>query len=188
MKLTIEQAAASMRAGDHAGFERLFELLHPKVLHFCIQQGLPRQDAEEVLQEVFVKLWVSRDKIEPKRNVSAYVYQMAKHVIYDEFKRRVKETAAAAYKVRFMEQTPSVEDDLQCTEIRNAIREVLTSLPEKRRLVFELSRFSGKSNKEIARVMGISIKTVESHITLALGQFAKALQRKEIMLLLAFVF
>lgn len=173
-----------MQEGDIEGFNLLFEIFHARIYHFGIKHGLDADHSKEIVQEVFVKIWVSRHQIDRSKNVNSYIYAIAKNVIYDEFKSRIKQQASENYQIHMLEPTNGTQDNLEANEVKEIISEVLESLPEKRRIVFEMSRFQGLSNKQIAKEMGVSLKTVEAHITLALNFFKKVFKHHEIILLI----
>ncbi len=170
-----------MKNNDQDGFDQLFKMYHKKIYYFSLHYGLSPADSQEIVQEVFVKLWHSRGKIDPSGNVQAYLYKIAKNVILDEFKRRIKQKAAEDYQLRLLQAENYTQNTVAYNELERLVTKILKELPGKRRLAFELSRYKGLSNKEIAREMGISVKTVETHLALALQDFRAAFKQAEIM-------
>ena len=177
-----------MQNDDQTGFDQLFEMYHEKIYYFSLHYGLGPADSQEIVQEVFVKFWHSRKKIDPSKNVQAYLYKIAKNVILDEFKRRVKQKAAEDYQFRLLQAENYTQHAVVYNELERLVTKILRELPEKRRLAFELSRYEGLSNKEIAREMGITVKTVETHLALALQSFRVAFRQAGIMIYLYGVF
>ena len=174
-------AVARMKLNDPSGFDHLFYAYHKKIYYFCLKNGLNEQDSQEVVQEVFTKFWLTRKKLDPSRGIQAYLYKIAKNQIIDEFRKRVKRKAAEVYQIRLLETKKYDHQEMEYQELVSLIRDTLRSLPEKRRIAFELSRYSGLSNQEIANEMGISIKTVELHLKLALQTFRNIIKQSEIM-------
>lgn len=184
MKTSLENSISALKKGDHSALDLLFETYHKKIYYFSIKMGLAPSDAEEIVQEVFIKLWNSRGSIDPKGYIQAYIYTIAKNVIFDTFKAKVKRKAVEDYQQHLLEPVNQTEYKVEYNEMQDLIDQVLLTLPEKRRMVFELSRFKGLKNKDIAKEMGISIKTVETHLTLALQTFRSVLKRSESIYLL----
>ena len=170
-----------MKNDDQRGFDQLFEMYHKKIYFFCIKNGLNDEDSQEIVQEVFVKFWGSRKNLDPSKNIQSYLYTIAKNTMLDEFKRRIKQKAAEDYQLRLLQPENHTQNSVNYNELQEIIADTLRNLPEKRRLVFELSRYRGFSNKEIAIEMGISVKTVEAHLTLALQSFRTVFKRAEII-------
>ncbi|MEP0366981.1 MAG: RNA polymerase sigma-70 factor [Cyclobacteriaceae bacterium] len=181
MKTLIQQAVIKMKNNDQRGFDQLFDMYHKKVYFFCLKKGMSAEDAEEVVQEAFAKIWSSRHSIQPDKVVESYIFTIVKNVIYDEFNRRIKRKAAEDYQVHLLDPQNTTQNTIEHNELKELISQTLEKLPEKRRMVLELSRFKGLSNKEIAKKMNISVKTVESHMTLALQSFSEVLKRSEII-------
>ncbi|WP_421876585.1 RNA polymerase sigma-70 factor [Marinoscillum sp.] len=166
---------------DQKGFDQLFDMYHKKVYFFCIKNGLSTEDSEEIVQEVFLKFWNSRDGIDPNKNVQSYLYTIARNTLFDEFKNRIKRKAAEDYQLHILQPSYNTQETVAYNELEELIAKTLRSLPEKRKLVFEMSRYKGLSNKEIAEQMGITVKTVEAHLTLALQEFRTVFKQAEII-------
>ncbi|WP_258103454.1 RNA polymerase sigma factor [Marinoscillum sp. MHG1-6] len=185
--LTLEEAIEKLKNDDQRGFDHVFHLYHKKIFYFCIQKGLDQGSAEEIVQEVFTKLWRVRSSLNAQGNIQSYIYSIAKNTILDEFRRRIKQKAAEEHQLHLLQPVNSTQNDVIFNELKDLIRTQLEQMPDKRRLVLEMSRFEGLTNKQIAHKMGISVKTVESHLTLALQTFREVLKRSEIISL-AFIF
>lgn len=176
-----KESAQRLKNGDHTAFDHLFDLYHKKIYYFCIQHGLSKSDSEEIVQDVFVRLWESRSRIEPTGNLQAYLYKIAKNILLDEFKRKIKQQAASEYQFRLLQPENETLNSVAYNDLERLIASELKNFPVKRKLAFELSRYHGMSNKEVAREMGISIKAVEGHISQALQSFRSIFKRSEII-------
>ncbi|WP_421893281.1 RNA polymerase sigma-70 factor [Marinoscillum sp.] len=179
--MMIQKAVQKMIDNDQNGFDQLFDMYHKKIYFFCIKNGLSVEDSEEIVQEVFVKFWNSRRGIDPNKNVQAYLYTIAQNTIFDEYKKRIKRKAAEDYQLHLLQPTNNTQETVAYNELEELIAKTLRNLPEKRKLVFELSRYKGLSNREIAEQVGITVKTVEAHLTLALQEFRAVFKQAEII-------
>lgn len=174
------EIAKNLQNGCQKAFEEVYNQYHKKIFGFCIKYGLNQSEAEEITQIVFIKVWENRNKIDPDKKLYSYILTMSKNIIIDSFKAKIKYQAAKEYQMNFMKPVNNVEQNIHLTELQSSIEEALTKLPERRREVFELSRIQGLSNKEIANQLGISIKTVENHLNLALQDFKEVFKEEKV--------
>lgn len=173
------EIAQNLQNGCPKAFEEVYNLYHKKIFGFCIKYGLNPSEAEEITQVVFIKVWENREKIDPEKKLYSYILTISKNIIIDSFKAKIKYQAAKEYQMNFMKPVNNVEQNIHLTELQSSIEEALTKLPERRREVFELSRIQGLSNKEIANQLGISTKTVENHLNLALQDFKEVFKEEK---------
>jgi RNA polymerase sigma-70 factor, ECF subfamily len=163
-----------IRRGDQAAFEELFRTHYAALVGFAEGMVRRRDVAEEVVQEVLLNLWRRRETLQLEDSLRAYLYQSARNralnhlrherVVRDAAPRIVGEDSVAAAGAAALEEA----------EIAAAVRQAVSELPERCREVFELSRTEGLRYAEIARVLGISVKTVETQM----GRALKALRVK----------
>ncbi|SFU02024.1 RNA polymerase sigma-70 factor, ECF subfamily [Algoriphagus locisalis] len=177
----IKNLVCSLKQGDKGAFDGIYELFHKKIFLFCRKYGLAESDAEEITQEVFVKLWLSRTMLDSEKNLNSYIYKISKNIIIDEFKKKIKLRATQEYQMSLIVPCNNVQEDMDYKDLKNMLDETLLDLPERRREVFELSRIKGLSHKEISDELGISTKTVENHLNLALHTFRDALQKTNVL-------
>lgn len=170
-----------IREGNTSAFKELYLKFHKKIYGFCINNGQSHPDAEEVLQEVFLKIWARRHKLDPD-NVQSYIFSIAKNIIVDKYRKLVKMRAASEYQILFMEPENGTENTVIYNELKEEIQKTFDAMPEMRKLIFQMSRFKGYSNKEIAAELGISIRTVENHIAKAIQNFRSDLGQSSAVL------
>lgn len=124
--------------------------------------------AEDVVQEVFTKLWERKEGSSEILNLKSYLFRMTKNLAFDIYSSSKKLKAV----VLELERTEMVaKDSEQDLAFRNALQEAVSKLSPKCRLIFSLSRFEGLSNNEIAEHLDISKRTVETQISNALKAF-----------------
>lgn len=182
MSPSLQEIAQNLQKGCRKSFEEIYKLYHGRVFGFCIKYGLGPSDAEEVTQEVFVKIWEARKQLDPERNFHSYLLTIARNVAVDSFKAKIKEQATRKYQMSYLESGfNNIEEAIDYQDLQGKIKTIMMRIPEKRRKVFELSRIKGLSHKEISQELGISTKTVENHIALALQDFRLAFAGKKIV-------
>lgn len=155
-----------MFADKEKKFEDVFRS-HYKELHHYVFKMLQDADlAEEVVQQVFLGLWERDWEAEIHTSLRAYLYKSVYHSSLNLLKREQVKRRYVDYKVH----QPDALDyaDQSDTALKQDLNKALGSLPEKSRLVFEMSRFQELKYQEIAELLDLSIKTVEGHMTKAL--------------------
>ncbi|WP_223551926.1 RNA polymerase sigma-70 factor [Aestuariivivens sp. NBU2969] len=164
----------------------LFDLLynlHYDLLLQIVRQYVPSiEDAEEVLQDVFMKIWYNFEKIDMNKNVTGYLFKITRNTCLDflRSKRHALALETNSIQQKNLLNFHALTNDTASTIIKNElvalINESIESLPEKCRLVFIKSRFEGMKHKQISSELDISNKTVENHISKAIKHLRKSLK------------
>ena len=127
--------------------------------------------SREIVQNVFVKLWNNRNNIDIKTSLKSYLYSMLRNNIIDHYRKEEKVTSMGDIPgtiSHYIEETGMTEEDVY--EFRYNLKKALATLKEKRRKIFELSKFEGLTYSEIADYLKISERTVEDNIAKALKE------------------
>lgn len=167
-----------IKSGDQKALETLFSIYFPRLNDFA--RNVVKDDviSQDVVQDVFVKVWEKRFEIETI-NLEAFLFKLVRNRCIDYIKylkvvnNRMQEIQLSSkyeelYRIDFVGDEPYV---LIEKELKQKIEKTIESLPDRCREVFILSRMNGLKNKEIAEKLGISIKNVERHLTRALQTF-----------------
>ncbi|HET6994795.1 MAG TPA: RNA polymerase sigma-70 factor [Chitinophagaceae bacterium] len=155
--------------GNEAAFTELFHSYTPKLLPFVIKLTRDEQQANEVIQETFLRIWVGRMELPKVEQPSSWIFRIASNVSVSYLrslgrKRKMMETVGkekAEIEVR-------AEDEMDAKELDGFIRQAVAALPEKRQQIYRLSREKGLSHQQIADELGLSINTVKDQIGKAL--------------------
>jgi len=124
--------------------------------------------AQELVQEVFIKLWQKRDELAHVNNLDAYLFRSMKYKVYEYFDRLASQERLKKHSLEnFQEEIHPTEEVIAYEETLDMINQELEKLPVTTRTIFRMSRFERYSNKEIARQMHVSAKAVEYHISQA---------------------
>ncbi len=164
----MEDQRSSNISADPAGFENVFKT-HFKNLHSYAYTIIRNEaDAEEIVQQVFYKLWEKQQQINIEQSVAGYLYR----AVYNECLNYLKHAKVKdKYRASQLASTKNEgidSDSLIIKELREKINSAIRELPEQCRTVFQMSRFEGLRYREIAMKLGISEKTVENQISKAL--------------------
>lgn len=163
-------------AGEQEAFAALFHLWRDKLYFFIIRITGSEARAEDVLQDVFTRIWQNRSLLPEVRNADAYLYSMARNQAITHLRQMARETVALA-KLSRVELTPAPgSDDSLCEkQLQEKLNDIIRHLPAQQREVFTLSRQHGLKKEEIAEQMNISASTVKNHMTHALRTIRREL-------------
>lgn len=154
-----------LRHGEEDALRSLLDLLGPKVLAYCKKKVGNDEDAEELLLDIFLKLWHFREKIDQTADVQVLLFTIARNHILNFIRQKAtRQLATIAPAETISQQEDAVRQRMDYNELFSQYQQVLEKLGEKQRAVFRMSREEGLSHREIADKLGISIRTVEAHI------------------------
>ncbi len=167
-------AGINQISADPAQFENVFKTHFQNLHAYANTIVRDDDDAEEIVQNVFYKLWEKRAQIKIDQSLSAYLYRSVYYESLNFLKHaKVKENFRADA-VSSAGQVTNPTDNLILKELRAKIESAVNDLPEQCRTVFQMSRYEGLRYREISDKLGISVKTVENH----LGKALKVLRSK----------
>jgi RNA polymerase sigma-70 factor (ECF subfamily) len=168
-------------ADDHA-FRQLFERYVKRVYQFVYNHIKDKTEAEDITQNVFIRIWEKKEMIDPNRSFEGFIFTIAYRLLIDYYRanaRRFGVDPMDGFAETTLQSTLHTDDLVHHHQLESLYQQALLSLPPKRKEIFLLSRHNGLSNREIAEKMGISVKTVESQMTAALGFLRDFFDRTE---------
>lgn len=167
---TAEQTEAPVIAHfrDEAVFEQLFRQFHPALCRYAFGVLKDVAASEEVVQDVFLKIWEKRNELQVTVSVKAYLYRAVHNSCLNRIDKKKREVRMDEVPLKVVHQASAPVEDVQSRELEKAIAAAMQQLPEQCRKVFELSRFGDMKYKEIADALNISVKTVENQMGKAL--------------------
>jgi RNA polymerase sigma-70 factor (ECF subfamily) len=168
---TDQELTALLKQGDHAAFTAIYDRFFKVLFLHAVKRLHDEDEARDLVQELFSVLWLKRETVVAKTNLSNYLYTATRNGVFN-FIARQKVGA------KYLNSLPSEIDEAICItdhlarerQLSIVIEREIAALPEKMRIVFELSRKQGLSHKQIAERLGISEETVKSQIKNALKQ------------------
>lgn len=161
----------AVRNSDSDAFAVVFRRYYPVIQRFVYALLKDERFSEDIAQDVFAKLWLYRERLEPESSLKNYLYVMARNAAFDTLKAKKKTITS------IIAQLPDIPDDTHSPDKETAFLEInanllrsISGMPRQRQIIFKMSRFEYKSEKEIAELLNLSVRTVEKHIQLALKQ------------------
>lgn len=147
-------------------FRKIFDDLNPGIQRFLLSKGLNSSEAEDIVQETFIKLWNKCDTVEEEK-VKPFVFTIASNLAKDLFR---KNNVRLKYKNNLHVESTSIDGqyELEYNEFKEKLEKAIDSMPEKSKEVFVLSRFENLSYKEISKRLEIGQKAIEKRMGLAL--------------------
>ncbi|UCH10108.1 MAG: RNA polymerase sigma-70 factor [Fidelibacterota bacterium] len=172
-RLSDTDYAERIRAGDESAFRALFDAYADTLLDFASGYVEDIQACEDIVQEVFVRIWRGRANLNPKLSLKAYLFKSVRNQALKYIRHAKVEREAEGYlqSLHYTASTP--EDELYCAELTVLLNRTIRQLPDRCRTIFLMSRVDGLSYQEIADVLDISINTVKTQ----LGRAFTALRR-----------
>lgn len=176
-----------IKFGDKKAFQDLYEKYAPKIYHFSISYLKNENDSEELVQDVFLKVWEKREILEASQNVKAYIFKIAVNSIYDFIRRKSIENAFNDFtRLNYVDENNDTWHTVIYEEMKTTLADLISRMPEQRRRIFQLSKNKGLSNSEIAEKLGLSKRTVENQLYRAVTFLKEHLHNKSYLALLFF--
>ena len=178
----------ALQRGDAGAFDKLFGKYAGRLFTFGLKYLRNKEDAEGLVQGVFLKVWESRKKLKSGTSFQSYLFTIAYHDICNIFRRRATERQ---YKDKLVlelsEKTVKIDAQAEYKSALEQVDQIISQLPEHQKMVFLKSRKEGLSSKEIATELNLSVGTVDNYISAAL-KFIKSRMENENLAILLFVY
>ena len=179
------QLVIQLKDGNQASYKVLYDKYAPMLFAFSRKYLQTQEDAEEIVQEVFLRIWEKKENIDEYQSFSSYVIQAAKYRIYNGFRKKVNEQADLDFLMYADDSSRNfTELDVNYHAVKKKAESAITAMPPKRQEIFRLSREDGLKNREIAERLQISIKTVENQMGLALKFLKDELSEYQMLIFL----
>ena len=160
---------------DQKSFEELFKLFHERLLGFCIHYIKDREAAEEIVSNVFLRIWIKRKELSHVQNLETYLFIAVKNQSINYTKQ------FSNYRIVYLEETGSHQllntndpgKELEKRELIFKMNEAIETLPKQCKIIFTLIKEDGLKYKEVAQILDISPRTVETQLVRALQKLDK---------------
>ena len=180
MKKTDYDLVKGLQKGDVDDFDILYERYSGRLYFFCMKYLRSHEDSEDLVQSVFLKIWGNRKGLLKECSFKSYIFTITINDIRKTFRKR-------SYEKRFINEilldksleTLTFEESIDYQSVLQRIQEIIKNLPERQKVIFEMSRFEGKSTKVIAKELNLAPGTVDNYISEVLKIIRKKVQKEE---------
>ncbi len=171
LQVSPDELTRRLQSSDREAFSQLFDSLHVPLVRYARRFTVDDATAYDLLQDVFVTLWERRRTLSIKSSIQAMLYTMIRNRALN-LKRRDKwyDREASVSDAEATDSTAPPDDVLEAVGLANRLKVWIGQMPERRAEAFMLSRYHGLSHREIGTIMGVSERTVDTHILLALRE------------------
>ncbi len=173
-----DRFAEGLKKGDRQIFEELFHRYYAELCHYALRFVPDEDTAEEIVQELFFRMWEKREQVKINTSIESYLFIALRNLAMNyissrKIHDRYRQFEAQQSKTGLEFPTDALEEE----DMQRIMKQAVAMLPEKRRQIFELSRFEHLKYEEIAKKLNVSVKTVETHMSKSLSQLRKVLAR-----------
>jgi len=169
------QLVFRIKNGDVVAFKELFYGYCQPLIRFALRFIREVDSAEDLVQEVFFKVWSNRQQLDPKLSIKSYLYTAVRNLALNQIRHQQVIQKAHEKLQHSPYHPPTPEELLDANQIELAVMQTIDELPEKCRLIFTMSRFDNLTYAEIADILELSIKTIETQMGRALQHLRKKL-------------
>lgn len=163
-----------IKEGNMFAFDALYRKYVKKLYKFAYSLVKSHEEAENVIQEVFLNLWISRNKIEKNSSVKSYIFKLTHNSAISIIRKKVRDAKFIEYIKSIQEpSSDSIASQIEYSEMNKRLNKIIDELPGRQREVFTLHRIEGLKYCEISNRLNISMNTIENHMSRALKTILK---------------
>jgi RNA polymerase sigma-70 factor (ECF subfamily) len=168
----------SVKNSDQNAFTILFNRYSGMIYQVSLKYTADRSAAEEIVQEVFTRVWINREQIKPDLAFVPYIIIIAKNLIINSAKKRLHEITYKKYKAYSNRLNNNfTQNQVYLKELEDRLKAFVCKMPSRRKEIFKLSREEGMTIKQISNHLGISESTIENQINKALKDLKEYLNK-----------
>jgi len=163
---------------EQGALKELYTILYKKLVHFAHLLVRSRELSEEVVEDVFIKLWTRRKQAPDIQNLKVYLYVTTKNTALNYLSKKASELTTAPFDfldIDLVTIDPSPEQQMITAEMLKKVEEAVESLPPRCKMIFKLIREDGLKYKEVADILGISVNTIDAQLAIAIKRIGAAL-------------
>jgi RNA polymerase sigma-70 factor (ECF subfamily) len=167
MEIDTKNILCDIATGDNEAFKALFNMFFPKVKVFLVKFLKDDKAAEDIAQDIFVKIWSLRYALPEIKSFNTYLYRMTRNAALNYL--RDQKYAVNISEIPILDDS-DIEQEYYRKEKELLIRLAVEQMPPQRRKIFTMSRYQAMSNDEIAKALNLSKHTVENHLSISLKE------------------
>lgn len=157
-----------LREGDQLAFAQIYNLYRSKIYLYACNLCKSAETAEEVVQEVFIRIWQKKDQINPELNFDAYIRKITLNHVLNHLKKIARDKVLQEEALNYMDAIRhSTDDNLLEKELLKTYDEAIALLPAQKKLIYQMSRNEEMTHEQIAERLNISKNTVKNHMVVA---------------------
>lgn len=186
---TIEkELICALKEGSRQAFESIYQIYSKRLYAYSLQLTKSSEEAEEIVQEVFIKLWMNRVHIRQEETLRSLLFIMSKHHFINAYRAKINHPVYEEY-VDYKDTliTENVHQQLEYEEFLKIFQRMMDELPATQKKVIRLSRMEQLTNKEIADKLALSEQTVKNQLSLGLKSLKEKLKKYILLLVLVFI-
>lgn len=162
------QLLIALKSGDRHAFEEIYQSYSPRIFLNILKMIKSVDDSQEILQDVFIKVWEKRELIDPEQSFKSYLFQISRYTVYNFFRKVNLDKKLKAYlSFENTELYTHIEENIVQRENSQLIMNAIEELPPQRKQIYKLCKIEGRSYAEVAMQLGISSSTINDHIVKA---------------------
>ena len=172
----IQQRAAD---GDEDAFKKIYYHFYKKLFQFSLALVKTREAAEEIAEDVFIKIWQQKTNLSTINNLRVYLYTATKNTSLNYLSKKAKENLIEPFDnidIDLHKSAITPEELMITTEMYRRIQEQVEALPPRCKMIFKLIREDGLKYKEVSEILHISVNTIDAQIAIAIKKIATALK------------
>lgn len=164
---TNKELLLLIKKDDKVAFYNLYERYSKKLYAFVLKYLKQDCDAEEIVQEVFVKIWESRSKIDVDSSFDSFLFTIGYNATISLFRKRLNQKKYLDHikSIQYIDNAANFIEEIELNELNQRVELLLNELTPRQKEIFQLSRSEGLSHSEIANKLNITVNTVKKHMT-----------------------
>ncbi len=162
---TDQELTSLLRAGDETAFLELYNRYKFRITGNLMKLLKSEDLVEELLQDLFLKLWDTRSQLDPEKSFRSYLFKISENMVMDVFRKAARDKRMQVKLMAAQTEAYShIEEKIFSDQDNHLLQQAIDKLPPQRKQVFMLCRIEGKSYKEVGELLGISVSTINDHL------------------------